>query len=239
MEIWQVARAATAAPMYFSEIKFSPNDPHKRIYFSDGGFGHTNNPTMLGIQEIETLCGTDCVGAIVSIGTARADNKPGGRSILKRIGQSFSVATDPQTVATFVNYQQRQNCWRLNDDIGLDVELDDWKPNGLTRNPGHKTLQLIRNGFSQWERKRENRALLQECAKELVRRRRERTENKVRWYRYATGASLFRCQHPDCHEPYVSRELFDEHWQDSHEPYEQSHRYKEPDFTAWEYRKKS
>ena len=112
MEIWQVARAATAAPMYFRELEyqFPSQDPAIRHFFSDGGFGLTNNPTMLGIQEIEIAFGEDKVGVILSIGTARADAKPGRRGIFHRIKGSFERATDPKHVAHMVNYQKRENC---------------------------------------------------------------------------------------------------------------------------------
>ena len=99
IKIWQVARAATAAPIYFAELEKQSNDGTTKMYFSDGGFGHTNNPTQLGINGIETLHGRGNIGVVLSVGTARANGASGGESIFKR-GKGFAdTATDPKIVA--------------------------------------------------------------------------------------------------------------------------------------------
>ena len=240
MQIWQVARAATAAPMYFTELpyEFISNDPTEKSFFSDGGFGLTNNPTVLGIQEIETLYGEDNVGVILSIGTARADAEPGKKGIVHRLKEGFAEATNPQHVANEVRRQRRPFYWRLNDEDGLELELDDWKPNGwLTKESrrGHTTLEKITNGFNRWAVKREHIEMIQKCAEELVERRRLRTRAADRWYRFATGASVFRCSSEECHDSYSSRQRFIEHWRATHEGSDDASRYQNPVFTEWIY----
>lgn len=195
MEIWRVARAATAAPFYFSELKII-SDSEEEMYYSDGGFGHTNNPTLQGIWELETLhrrgegenVTYGSIGVIVSIGTARRDNNRGGRSTFQQAQEAFRTATDPQHVAEVVNYNNRSNCWRFNDESGLNIELDDWKP-------GNKSGDLMKAGFYKWLANWDNADRLRACARELVRRRRSRTRNASKWERFATVAE-FRCHPP-------------------------------------------
>jgi hypothetical protein len=236
MEVWEVARAATAAPMYFKEIKSAGMaNQSTKVYFSDGGFGHTNNPTKLAIDEIEKLYGGDKVGVVVSVATARADDRPGGKSFLKRVKQAFSDATNPQHVADQLD--GRPNYWRFNDHKGLNIELDEWKPSGsFTNHPGHETITTIKTEFNRWARKRSNIRALEECARELVRRRRQRAENGARWERFALCAQ-FRCQSNDCsRREFENRSDFEAHYEQIHADDRQNAiELKEPEAEFWEY----
>lgn len=223
MVIWDVARAATAAPMYFKELAVKhdgiDNRTREKVYYSDGGFGHTNNPTHLGIEEFGTLHqqngNAGGIGAIVSIGTARADSDRAGRSFLKRVQKAFDAATDPQIVANLVRFHHRTHWRRLNDSEGLDVELDDWKPNKFSTNPGHETLTRVKNGFLRWAHNRDNIDMIHECARELVRRRTSRALDRSKWERFATAAE-FKCGHPRCrNERFDSRHRFDDHFEEN------------------------
>jgi hypothetical protein len=243
MEIWQVARAATAAPMYFTELRyrFGSNDPTEKSFFSDGGFGHTNNPTLLGIQELHTLYGEEKVGVVLSVGTARKDTDPDKRDILHKVKEGFAMATDPGHVAREVSRMKLPYHWRINDEIGLDLELDDWKPNGwLTPKPkrGQRTLERIENSFNKWALKSESRRMIQQCAEELVRRRKLRTEVADRWHCFASGFDGFRCighDHPECHELYSSRSRFETHWNEKHRSEDDAEKYRNPCYTEWTY----
>lgn len=197
--IWRIARAATAAPMYFKELpeKRHMRDGETTIYFSDGGFGETNNPTFEGITEIKSLHGgKENIGVVVNVGTSRGTIEAGGRSIFKRVHGAFDRATDPTIVAGKVEGEDLPHYWRFDDEAGIGVDLDEWKPNGyFTKYPGVKTLADIRAKFNEWVVERENG--LQKCAKELVARRRARILNLGRWEAYATNAS-FACNHGRC-----------------------------------------
>jgi hypothetical protein len=239
MQLWQIARAATAAPMYFDEFKTRvPNgDSDTRIYFSDGGFGVTNNPTQVGIKEIETLIGRERISVIASIGTARAKNKPEGKGLFQRIKKMAVVATDPNTVANWLEDQNLENYWRLNDEEGLDVELDEWKPNGwTTKNPGRDTLEAIRNGFYRWAADSRNIRSIESCARALVAIRQERVLDRSRWQRFSLAASQYRCRDRNCREiVHDNLRSFNEHWNNVHREESNADAFREPRYQRWEY----
>jgi hypothetical protein len=205
--------------MYFEEL---PERRHMRdgettIYFSDGGFGETNNPTYEGIAEIKSLHGgKENVGVVVNIGTSRGTREAGGRSIFKRVHGSFDRATDPKIVAEKVEGESLPYYWRFDDENGINVDLDEWKPNGyFTKHPGVKTLEKIRRKFNEWVVEREN-GLLERCAKELVARRRARTLSPGLWEAYATNAS-FACNHGRCNsKPFEDRIQLQNHLRGEH-----------------------
>ncbi|KAF3040507.1 hypothetical protein E8E12_007184 [Didymella heteroderae] len=240
LHIWEVARAATAAPMYFKQILIS-NDREKRekVYYSDGGFGHTNNPTDLGIEELELLHTqggvTGTLGAIVSIGTARAEVEQSGDGILNKVREAFRRSTDPQVVAKSIKRRNLTTYWRLNDEEGLDIELDDWKPNKFTDNPGHETLNKINTGFLKWAHDRDNSEMVKACAKELVRRRITRTGDPTRWQRFATAAE-FQCKRNGCGNPrfeYLHR--FEAHCDAEHTRLSDKDQWAKAEETYWTY----
>lgn len=239
MKLWQVARAATAAPMYFDEFKIclGEGNSRERIYFSDGGFGDTNNPTEVGMMEVEALYGRDCFSAIVSIGTARANDKGEGRGILRRVRHIAAVATDPRIVARSLETRRLENLWRFNDEIGLDIELDDWKPNGwTTKHPGHKTLRKIQDGFYRWAAQLENIDNIESCARHLVEIRRSRMADRSRWQRFSLAASQYQCEDVDCHETtYETLDLFNQHWNSFHREEPDADALRQPRYKKWEY----
>ena len=223
LQIWEVARAATAAPTYFKDIKFKLRSAEgaTKMYFSDGGFGQTNNPTQEGVLEIESLHGKRYVGVVVSVGTARGSKEPGGKSILRRVKQLAETATDPENVERNMRRQANTDedfhYFRFNDPKGLDVALDEWKPNGLfTKRPGRKTLEKIKSGFYRWVQDPKSLKDINDCAKELVLRRRIRAADAPRWERYATGAK-FVCGYNACSNvPFNDRKVFEEHLSRTH-----------------------
>lgn len=244
MEIWQVARAATAAPMYFGEVEIKTR--RGMVYYSDGGFGLSNNPTMEGYRELQTLHRREvrpgkvtdgAIGAIVSIGTARAADRSGGKGILRRIKQAFHRATSPQNVAEAINYASLPNCWRLNDDVqGVDVELDEWKPSGrFTSDPGHESIARMERDFHRWLAILNNGTAIKSCAEELVRRRRARTQNASKWERFAVVA-VFRCKDSQCNgSKWDCREDWDDHFKNRHSGNEDEKSYETPNITTWAY----
>lgn len=241
MEIWEVARAATAAPLYFRAIEFGKLDAEDgmRYQFSDGGFGSTNNPTLLGIRELQNLHDADNVGIVVSVGTAKAESPPGGHNFfVDTIRRLTQIATSGNTIADLL--AERDNYWRFNDEEGLKVDLDEWKPNGVftpSNDRGSITLQNIRNGLNKWLRA--NNRAINECAKELVRIRRARTADASRWERFATGATHFRCQHRDCKDtPFTFRHQFEQHFAEFHEEEPGSNAYRQPTYSEWTYQKR-
>ena len=252
MEIWQVARAATAAPLYFKALR--TNNPHDtqglKYYFSDGGFGPANNPCLLGIQELERLHGeegkdnTDVVGVVVSVGTAKADSLPGGVNFfVDTVKELTEAATSANTIADILENQKRsnklKNYWRFNDLTGLRMELDEWEPNGWftsRKERGSSTLEAMRNAFNHWALERTNDQAIRACAKELVARRRARTADASLWEQYATGAARFRCKHHRCKKSsYTFRHEFNAHFVEQHGNTSDALAYREPNYTRWQY----
>ena len=238
MQIWEVARAATAAPFYFKEITFRPST-NEKVHYSDGGFGITNNPTSVAIKEINLLHGDGKLGAIVSIGTARADNDTGRQNTRGHIARVYEECTNPKNVHINVLNQKFPYYWRLNDEKGLKMELDEWKPIYFTDKPGRQTIQTMKDKFAHWVADREILDYIHNCAAELVKRRRKRAQLGDRWERFATGATMFQCQHPDCvseDDSFRYRDQFQSHWQKEHN---RNENYKEPLFTSWIYQARS
>lgn len=71
-QIWQAARATTAAPSYFEPIEIADDDGTRRTYVD--GAVLCNNPTEQVLRESERLLGPKRrLGCIISIGTGKAD----------------------------------------------------------------------------------------------------------------------------------------------------------------------
>jgi hypothetical protein len=220
LEIWEVARAATAAPMYFEAIKFQNQTRNgtTETWFSDGGFSQANNPTKEGVAEIEMLHGKENIGLIVSIGTARGPSEPRGKGIVSFIKTTVDQHTNPEVPHNDLEKQFGENQYiRFNDLRGVGVVLDDWRPNGFfTKHPGKKTLKEIRHGFHKWSSDRSVNQQIQKCAELLVARRRLRIQDNCRWQRYATVA-YFPCHCKGCPAPaFHNAEEFEKHLLDDH-----------------------
>ena len=68
--IWQVARATSAAPGYFKEVKIAG------LRYVDGGFG-ANNPCPEIFKEVRNMNNhnDDCIQCVVSVGTGKNDQQ--------------------------------------------------------------------------------------------------------------------------------------------------------------------
>lgn len=62
--MWEAARATSAAPLYFNQMKLS----HSSLTFSDGGMLR-NNPTDTVYHEARQIWPTRDIGIVISIGT--------------------------------------------------------------------------------------------------------------------------------------------------------------------------
>lgn len=218
LEIWQVARAATAAPWYFKQLKIKVDEPgsDKYLLFTDGGFDYTNNPTKEGVSEIKEARGTESVHTVVSIGTARQNERP-KRGFRARIKNVIDRSTDPEKIHGDMETDSTKLdggflYYRLNAKGALDVELDEWKPKGrpFGREAGTTTLETIKNAFNLWAADYKTIEQLNHCAADLVERRRARTADRAQWERFATGAK-FTCYFENCEEVLFHRGRFQEH----------------------------
>ena len=223
LEVWQVARATTAAKFYFEPLKIE-NARFSRGFteFTDGGFGPANNPTRLGKQEIEDLQGSDAIGIVVSVGTARKLKQDAKKatffSTIPNSAREFAEqVTDPEVTHREMqrdyNKDQKFPYYRLNYPGGLQTELDEWEPKlkmPKQKESGANTIHDIEHAFNHWAAQHENIMQLQECAADLVQCRRGRMKT-TKWERYATG-SHYVCPVRGC-DPgdFFERRLFEKH----------------------------
>ena len=224
LEVWQVARAATAARFYFEPLKIE-NAVGGFATFEDGGFGRANNPTRTGKQEIEDLNGKSSVGIVVSVGTARKLKKDAKKatffSTIPNAAREFAdTVTDPEDIHRDMIREHIGSFpyYRLNDPGGLQTELDEWEPKRKMYNEkqgGAKTIAAIQSAFDKWAAKPNNVKQLQECAAALVARRQGRMLSPSRWERYATG-SHFKCRRRCILEDFNDRDEFTRHLKEVH-----------------------
>ena len=228
IEVWQVARAATAAKFYFEPLQIENARLGGFTGFTDAGFGHTNNPTRTGKQEIEELHGRDSIGIVVSVGTARKLKQDAKKatffSTIPDSAREFAeLATDPEVIHNdmqrdHVNGRNDFPYYRLNHPGGLQTELDEWEPKRRVyskKDGGTKTIADIEGAFAKWAAKPDNHQQLQECAAALVACRRKRMFTR-KWERYATG-SHFACRFRGC-DPgdFFDRHQFTAHLSEEH-----------------------
>ena len=223
LEVWQVARAATAAKFYFEPLRIMKARVNGGFTeFTDGGFGSSNNPTQKGKQEIEELHGFESIGIVVSVGTARKLKKDAKKatyfSTIPDAAREFAdQMTDPEEIHLRMERDLKKHkdfsYYRLNHPGGLNTELDEWEPKSKMYNQkegGTKTIHDIKIAFYAWAQEPDTIEQLQECANALVKCRRGRM-NTSKWERYATG-SRYACPVRGC-DPgdFFDRRLFERH----------------------------
>jgi hypothetical protein len=219
--IWQVARAATAAPTYFEPLRIETPGSSAHSIFTDAGLGPTINPTQEGILEIKDLYRESSIGVVVSVGTAKRRELWGG-GIRRPVKALASMVADPEIIHTNVNKESVKEgfpYYRLNDPDKLNIELDEWEPKQrpLSRKiPGSITLERMTVAFKDWASMPETAEQFEKCANELVKRRQARATDDAKWERYAIGVQ-FRCLRKECErEDFDNRGEFHHHLSNDH-----------------------
>ncbi|KAI1458357.1 FabD/lysophospholipase-like protein, partial [Annulohypoxylon moriforme] len=227
LSVWQVARATTAAPMYFEPMEILTDGNSRltrtnsrlnkhggslkpyRERLEDGGLGHANNPSKVMYDELtEQLPNHMSVGTFVSIGTARPMEQPTGSRLFRIIKGSISRLGNPEHthkhMKNLVSKGQSFSYYRLNQPNGLaGVEMDDWNP----KPSGKDTMNIMKATFDAYIGDPEIVRYMQKCAKELVTARRARVEaNLPKWERFALGKHFY-CKIPNCPDDEVRREI--------------------------------
>lgn len=175
MEIWQVARAATADPLCFKDFKLQRHHPQKPVLFRAT---RDRDCTEVVIKEIESAFGKDNLGVIVSVGAIRyhpVQRKERGTSV--RLSDSHTIEGG------------ENRYWRFDDTTDFVLREDEWKPSGSSKHIGKATMTTIDLAFTTWKYRAENIDNLAKCAAQLVARRRARTRDRFRWKIYATGVN--------------------------------------------------
>ena len=227
LEVWEVARAATAAKFYFEPLKIEDPSGLGSTAFTDAGIGLSNNPTQIGKEEIENRHGSSSVRIVVSVGTARRLKKDAKKatfwSTIPDAAREFADgASDPEAIHIDMQrdhdrYKEFQY-YRLNYPGGLQSELDEWKPKRTMynrRDCGNRTIEAIESAFRHWAHVPGNDDDLRACAAALVECRRGRM-NTSKWERYATG-SHYECRTKGC-DPgdLFERRQFERHLREIH-----------------------
>ena len=147
-QIWQIARATTAAPSYFSPMQLEDQ------VFLDGGIS-TNNPTQEAVRDLESLYNGILNNAcVVSVGSG-SGGKHGSQKHPSKTSFTQTESTH-RTVSDFLE-DSHASYFRLNvEDIG-DIRIDDWR---LLGNISKRTRQHLSTDAA--------RDTLDRCAKALI-----------------------------------------------------------------------
>ncbi|XP_033647867.1 calcium-independent phospholipase A2-gamma-like [Asterias rubens] len=123
-ELWQAARASSAAPGYFEEFKLDD------FVFQDGGV-LTNNPSALAVHECRLLWPDTPIQCVVSMGCGRYDPsddiaEPEYSSLKKKLTNIMMSATDTESVHTVLQDLLPSGAYfRFNPSITEDFLLDE------------------------------------------------------------------------------------------------------------------
>lgn len=212
--LWQVARATSAAPIYFEAIKIGERK------FLDGGMG-ANNPAVFAWQEIHHKH-VYPPAVFVSIGTGKKNQQQKRRKIDQAKELFTSGRIDDMSRKQFLKkYVELGQLWknfitdtegpantwktmcdltgtaraRFNVEERLgEIPLDDWQP----AKSGEVTLQQIRTPTMEYLNLTEIQNDIDLFAQKLVDIRHKRAETE-RWERFATDIKYY-CPYPSCHE---------------------------------------
>ena len=140
-QIWEVARATSAAPTIFPPIHLDDN------MFVDGGVT-ANNPTQEALREVAFLYGKLAGTCVVSIGsgvshdprlpaTLLSGRKAGLHSLKNTIQILRAALTQKELTNTDVNFEASMNlgfvCFRFNTTHDRNIALDEWDNSGRIR----------------------------------------------------------------------------------------------------------
>ncbi|ORY16706.1 acyl transferase/acyl hydrolase/lysophospholipase [Clohesyomyces aquaticus] len=199
-EIWQVARATSAADTFFHPIKLRRPTDNKEAEYSDGGLGN-NNPVSVVLDEVLECQGTadirEACSVVLSIGTGQKPTKrekakqtfaktavkyiftssQPGRTITKVLGRLKDISTDVEkdhkAMSRLCKSKGFDQYYRFTggEDVG-GLKMDKWKER---RKLGkHPTPKFIENKVKAYMSHQEVQADLDKVARELVARRRAR-----------------------------------------------------------------
>ncbi|KAI0406026.1 acyl transferase/acyl hydrolase/lysophospholipase [Xylaria palmicola] len=184
--------------------------------FEDAGFSRDNNPCNQLYREVVYNHGEDSTPVLVSIGTARPKDDYVGEGVLTTIRRGLHQLGNPEEVheEMLLRSDQDRVYYRLNDDNGIEIEMDEWKPKKV----GSDTIAKMRTKFDAWLRQDGVGARFEACARHLVRLRRGRMTTP-RWERFALG-QYFVCLVQNCPKDrdnqWLDREDFENHLRREH-----------------------
>jgi hypothetical protein len=206
---WEVARATSAAPTYFKEIKIKTrNGTTTHI---DGGFGSANNPAMHAWREVCQMSGNieNPIALTISIGTGMSQRVSpfGSNRFLGKWGAFFRFTThiasdSEQTHQNMFGIHdvpsRRERYHRFNVDQGLEsVRLGEWETRQQSLETEYITINKIETATNTYLQKTEVQERLRHFAEILVDNRRARSEDRTKWDIVATGLQYY-CKAEAC-----------------------------------------
>ncbi|PSN75297.1 FabD/lysophospholipase-like protein [Corynespora cassiicola Philippines] len=226
--IWKVARATSAAPLYFKTIEFGGRK------FKDGAF-FENNPASVALIEVEQMH-RQPVQLVLSLGTGKYNDenlpntlaqKKVSSSRLGHLKDTFAILSElPKLIAQSEKThnlmiktskdrasQRRFIYHRFNPEGGMkDIPLDEWKGED-----GYVTKKQLLDRTKDYIKEGEVHQNLLECARILVLIRRKRACTE-RWESYASNLQ-YRCPESGCRvaKTFMTRNDLREHAFDDHE----------------------
>ncbi|KAI0809419.1 hypothetical protein GGR55DRAFT_679769 [Xylaria sp. FL0064] len=157
-QIWQVARATSAAPTYFSPIEINGRR------FMDSGIG-TNNPAAVALNEVGLLNERMKTTLLISIGTG--SSRPASRfGTFSRLRALVNTATETEEThhrLSALTEQSGDPYFRFSGP-DLDMELDEWRTKRRRSGQRIHTIEFIRQQTMSYLEKDEVRASLWKCA---------------------------------------------------------------------------
>ncbi|KAI1275714.1 acyl transferase/acyl hydrolase/lysophospholipase [Xylaria sp. FL0933] len=157
-QIWQVARATSAAPTYFSPIEINGR------CFMDSGIG-TNNPAAVALYEVGLLNERMKTTLLISIGTG--SSRPASRfGTFSRLRALVNTATETEEThhrVLALTEQSGDPYFRFSGP-DLDMELDEWRTKRRRSGQRLQTLEFIRQQTMSYLEKDEMQASLRKCA---------------------------------------------------------------------------
>ena len=182
LEIWQVARATSAAPFYFEPVALGDD-----LYYDAAGFFY--NPTRYVLDEVrrEARGRQDAVD-ILSIGAGNLGDAKGNIWKPQRTDGS-----DPTHES--LKLETKYNPWEYH---RLDVQdhRNSCSNELMTKGSGRKTLRRVIYATTKYLQTPSVRDQIQEIAERLVSIRLRRAET-MQWERFATGI-IYQCPISEC-----------------------------------------
>ena len=211
-DIWQVARATSAAPLFFKSVSLFED----RYYDAAEDI---NNPSLEIVNEVAHLSGGtyDAIDVLLSIGGGNTNG-----NIPKTKFGSGGLLQDMADISEIIHKKVRSESkihlfayYRLDVEEGLqDVHLDEWKP----KPSGARTIERIKAATNKYLRRGDVKSQCHQCAVALVQRRTQRAQT-MRWESFATGTRykcpIERC--PDANERYENRNGLLDHLRMQHD----------------------
>ena len=185
-EIWQVARATSAAPSYFKSTQLY------EYRYSDAAI-NINNPSLEVYKEVSLLNKAhESIELFLSLGTGHAkENMSRGKHAHHRRLKEVSELVHEKILEASKDSVFSYYRWDLQD-LLQDVRLDEWKP----ISSGEITRTRIERATKQYLNGAAGRNQIRDCARTLVDARLLRAQT-MRWESYATGTK-YRCVIPAC-----------------------------------------